>query len=141
MYRSMLPAPEAKAVLPSIGNAENMLGVRVPPHPRADVTPDADGNVEPNKKGLSVAPGLAAMPPGLVPERLRDKRPGARGSNRLHVFRLGERDFLRAPVGDALELAPTSLKHGVLQPIRKTPLTDYHRDLAATQQQWSVDED
>lgn len=117
-----------------------MLGVRVPPHPRADVAPDADGKVGPDKKGLSVAPGLVAMPQGLVPERLREKRPGARGSNRLRVFRAGEGSFQRARVADALEMVPTSPKHGVLQPIQPARLDDYQRELAATQQMWRVDE-
>jgi hypothetical protein len=140
MYRSMLPDPETPHA-PAVGAAENMLGVRVPPHPRADVTPDADGNVGPDKKGLSVAPGIAAMPQGLVPERLREKRPGARGSNSLRVFRLGEGPFQHAPVNDALELVPTSPKHGILQPIQPKHLHDYQRDLAVTQPMWRVDEE
>ena len=139
MVRSMLPDPAEAAIVPTVGSQENMLGARVPPHPRADVHPDADGNVGPRGEGLSVAPSLAALPQGLVPERLRDKRPGARGSNSLRVFRLGDGSFSRSAVGDSLELAPTSSKHGVLQPKRPMTLGDYQGHLAATKTRW-VDE-
>ena len=112
-----------------------MLGVRLSPHPRADVHPDPNGNVGPVGEGLSVAPNLTALPPSLVPERLRDKRPGARGTNALCVFRAGNGNFVRASLGGALELLPTSSKHGVVQPIRPTPIKDYENELAATQGQ------
>lgn len=140
MYRSMLPQPSAAPVAPAVGAADNMLSARVPPHPRADVHPDPGGNVGPVGEGLSVSPNLTALPASLVPERLRDKRPGARGTNALRVFRLGNRSFVRASLGSALELLPTSSKHGVLQPIQPTPIQDYQKELAATQALWVVDE-
>ena len=140
MYRSMLPQASAAPVAPAVGTADNMLGARVPPHPRADVHPDASGNAGPVGEGLSVSPNLAALPPSLVPERLRDKRPGARGTNTLRVFRLGNGSFVRATLGSAIELLPTSPKHGVVQPIRPTPIQDYQKELAATQEHWVVDE-
>lgn len=140
MYRSMIPQPSVTPVLPAVGTDGNMLGARVPPHPRADVLPDPDGNVGPIGKGLSVAPSLRVLPQVLVPERLRNKRPGARGSNNLRVFRLGEGTFVRAPVGDSLELLPTSPEHGVIQPVRTTPLSEYQKHLATTQTLWTVDE-
>lgn len=132
MYRSMLPQ-SAAPVVPAVGTADNMLGARVPPHLRADVHPDPGGNVGSAGEGISVSPSLTALPASLVPERLRDKRPGARGINTLRVFRLGNGAFLRAPLGSALELLPTSPKHGVVQPIRPTPIEDYQQELAATQ--------
>jgi hypothetical protein len=140
MYRSMVPQPSVTPVVPAVGTDDNMLGARVPPHPRADVLPDSSGNVGPVGKGLSVAPSLAALPQPLVPKRLRDKRLGARGSNTLRVFRLGEGSFVRAPVGSSLELLPTSPKHGVIQPVKAAPLADYQNHLAATQALWEVDE-
>jgi hypothetical protein len=140
MYRSMLPQSSAEPLAPAVGDADYMLGARVPPHPRADIQPDPGGNVGPSGKGLSVAPSLTALPPSLVPERLRDKRPGARGAITLRVFRLGNASFERAPLGSVLELLPTSTKHGVVQPIRPMPLQDYQKELAATQQLWVVDE-
>ncbi len=140
MYRSMLPEASSAPVAPAVGTADNMLGARVPPHPRADIHPDASGNVVPIGGGLSVAPYLGALPPSLVPERLRDKRPGARGTNTLRVFRLGNGSFVRAALGSALELLPTSSKHGVLQPLGPTPIQDYQKELAATRGHWLVDE-
>jgi hypothetical protein len=140
MYRSMLPQVSAASIAPAVGTADNMLGVRLPPHPRADVHPDPSGNVGPVGEGLSVAPNLTALPPSLVPERLRDKRPGARGTNALRVFRAGNGSFVRAPLGSTLELLPTTSKHGVVQPIRPTPIQGYEKELAATQGHWVVDE-
>jgi hypothetical protein len=140
MYRSMVSQASGASVAPVVGTADNMLGVRVPPHPRADVHPDSSGNVGPVGEGLSVAPSLAAMPQVLVPRRLRDKRPGARGSDTLQVFSLGGEGFVRAPVGDSLELLPTSSNHGVVQPVGPVPVAHYQEHLAATQAFWRVDE-
>ncbi|MDC3954517.1 hypothetical protein [Polyangium jinanense] len=140
MYRTMVPEdPSAKPAVPAVGTAANMLGVRVPPHPTPDVHPDSAGNVGPCGEGLSVAPSLAVLPQRLVPARLRDKRRGARGPDDLHVFRLGEASFRRAPVGGSLELQPTSDTHGVLQPLRQTSVAQYQLDLGATKTSW-VDE-
>lgn len=140
MYRSMIGQGSSTAVVPATGTADNMLGARVPPHPRADVHPDPSGSVGPVGEGLSVAPGLATLPLPLVPQRLRDKRPGARGRNTLQVFSLGEKGFSRAAVGSSLELMPTSSKHGVVQPIGPMPIGEYQEQLAATQAFWRVDE-
>jgi hypothetical protein len=140
MYRSMLPQGPSAPIVPAVGTADNMLGPRVPPHPRADVHPDPGGNVGPIGEGISVAPNLTALPASLVPERLRDRRPGARGSNELRVFRAGSESFVRAPLGTALELFPNKPKHGVVQPMQPMPIKDYEQALAATQDHWVVDE-
>lgn len=141
LYRTMLPDIDNGAPgLPRIGQDDNMLGVRLPPHPRADVHPEADGTVKPGNKGMSVAPSLAALPQALVPERLRGIRPGARGSDRLKVFRLEAAALQNAGVSDALELVPTSSKHGVVQPSRPMLVIEYQGHLAATQTFWAVDE-
>ena len=64
MYRTMLPEDaSATVVVPAVGTAGNVLGVRVPPHPRPDVHPDGEGNVGPSGEGLSVAPSIKAMHP------------------------------------------------------------------------------
>jgi hypothetical protein len=128
---------EASIPIPAVGTRENMLGVIVP----TDIHPDAEGWVTPNGTGLSVGPSLTQLPPGRVPERLRDKRRGARGNNSLLVFRIEMTSFRQAPVGDRLELKPTSKKHGVVQPSRRTLINDYQEDLANTQRLWTVDEE
>jgi tetratricopeptide (TPR) repeat protein len=81
--------------VPQVGTDKNMLGARLPPSDPADVHPDANGRVAPAGEGLSVSPSLKSMPLGLVPERLRDRRPGARGSDDLRLFRLGEGRFVQ----------------------------------------------
>jgi hypothetical protein len=43
-------------------------------------------------------------------------------------------------LGSSLELLLTSSQHGVIQPIRPTPLDEYQKHLAATQALWVVDE-
>ena len=140
MYRAMLPGASTTSPVPMVGTGDNMLRARVPPHPRADIHPDMSGAVASVGEGISVAPGLKELPQVLVPARLREKRPGARGSNALVVFRFGHGPFARCPVGSALELVPTSSQHGVVQPVRPTPIDDYQSDLAATQTLWEVDE-
>jgi hypothetical protein len=139
VYRSMVPQA-SEPMVPAVGPASNMLRARLPPDPRADVHPDASGHVGPTKEGLSVCPSLRLLPPSLVPERLREQRPGARGENALRVFCLGNESFVRAPIGTSLELLPTSSKHGVVQPVRSMPVQDYQQALAATQTLWVVDE-
>lgn len=114
-----------------------MLGVVV----SVDIHPDEAGRIEPSGEGLSVAPSLKMLPPGRIPERLRDKRPGARGRNELRVFRVGTMGFHQAHLGDRLELKPTSKRHGVVQPRHQTHIDDYQRDLASTQSSWTVDEE
>lgn len=136
MYRTMLPQPEVTPHTPAVGTDDNMLGARVPPHQRADVRLDPDGSVGPGSGGISVAPRITALPQGLVPERLRALRPGARGSNTLRVFRLGEARFGDTPVGDSLRLLPTTPKHGVLEARQSMPLNTYQQELAATQKLW-----
>src|SRR5438552_1280881 len=88
IFRSMVFETAASGRrIPQVGSGRNMLGVRLPPDNPADVHPDADGNVLPVQEGLSVAPDLKALPLSLVPERLRSRRPGARGSNDMRLFR------------------------------------------------------
>src|SRR5271170_8094039 len=80
IYRTMVfETDETGRRLPQVGTGKNMLGARLPPDVPADVHPDAEGNVARGGEGLSVAPNLKALPLRLVPERLRDRRPGARG--------------------------------------------------------------
>ena len=141
MYRTMLSEdPSASPAVPAVGTAANMLGACVPPSVPTDVHPDGEGKVGPCSEGLSVAPRLTALPPSRVPERLGHLRHGARGNNTHRVFRIGEANFERAPLGDSLELMPTSSKHGVIQPLQRMSIGDYQRELAATQRLWVVDE-
>jgi hypothetical protein len=124
---------------PQVGVGKNMLGARLPPDNRADVQPDAEGNVARGGEGLFVAPNLKALPPFLVPKRLRDRRPGAVGSNDLRLFRLGEAPFEPSNIAEELELQPTSTTHGVVRPRARMQVHHYQARLAATKPRW-IDE-
>jgi hypothetical protein len=140
IFRTMLFATDASGRhVPRVGSGRNMLGVRVPPDAPADVRPDAEGNVACGAEGLSVAPSLKALPPRLVPERLRSSRPGARGTDDLRLFRLGEGPFQPSDIADELELQPTSNTHGVVRPRAPMHVTRYQERVAATKPRW-IDE-
>lgn len=137
IYRTMVFETDATGQHePRVGTGQNMLGVRLPPDNPADVHPDAAGNVAPTKEGLSVAPNLKALPLRLVPERLRGRRLGARGSDDLRLFRLGGGPFQRSSIATGLELEPTSKTHGVVRPSTPMPVGDYQERLAATKPRW-----
>jgi hypothetical protein len=123
--------------VPQVGHEKNMLGVTLPPADRADVHPDPAGMVVPGNEGLSVAPDLKSLPLGLVPERLRSKRQGARGPDELRLFRLGEGLFQRSDIAQELELQPTSRKHGVVRPRAAMHVDQYQARLADTKPRWN----
>ena len=122
------------------GHRKEVTGVAFDPDGAFFFTSAADGTVKPSNRGMSVAPSLAALPQALVPERLRGIRPGARGSDRLKVFRLETVALQSAGISDFLELVPTSSKHGVVQPSRPMLVIEYQGHLAATRPFWTVDE-
>jgi hypothetical protein len=126
---------------PIVGNETNMLGVRVPPHPRADVKPDQNGMVQTGMGGMSVSPGWRDLPPFLIPSRLGKLAPGARGSNKLTCFRFGEGSFGNAPVTQSLTLVVNRPTHGTVQPSRSMPITEFQKQLADTQAAWVIDEE
>jgi hypothetical protein len=144
---------------PRLGSGGSTLGVRLPGGAGGtDITPDADGNVRPGRKGMSVAPDLEALLrhlPNQVPRRLRflESDPDvpedlrrlagrARGENSLHVWSMGEGPFESGPLTEDLELLPDPVPayHGVVIPVRKMPAVDYQKALWGTQALWSKDE-
>jgi hypothetical protein len=142
IYRSML----SKDGKPVIGCDDHNLGVRVPPHPRADIQPDADGHVSPGGYGLSVAPSLEALGklPFLVSRRLRARFPRARGVDELVCWKMGEGPFIAGPVATGLQLCPDPRRpteHALVEPDQRMPLAEYQQALAATQELWEPGED
>jgi hypothetical protein len=133
MYRVMTPDGQR----PKAARSARCLGVRVPPDKYRDVEPDAEGRVGPLGKGMSVAPTIADLPFNRMSPRLR---PDGRGKDEDRVFRLGTVAFNRMPVGNDLELAPNAPDHGVVQPIRVMQLELYEMALAATRDDWIVEE-
>jgi hypothetical protein len=138
IFRSMLRHGDK----PRVGAENNMLGVRVAPHPRADIAVNADGTVSPaTGKGMSVAPSLEALAkkPFLVSRRLRGRFPAARGIDDLVTWKLGEGAFEAGAVAPGLTLCPDGRpnpEHGVVEPDSRMPVEDYQQALAATRESW-----
>ena len=137
IYRSML-IEEKK---PKIGSTAITLGVRVPPDKHADIPVESDGTVLPNTGGMSVAPTWRSLPIFRISKRLRDKIEGAAGSREAFCWRTGNGPFLAGTIAPGLVLNPDGATHGTVQPDTPMPLTDYQSNLAATRDQWIIDED
>ena len=90
--------------------------------------------------GMSVAPAWRRLPAFLIPERLKDKAPKARGDDRLRVWRHGEGAFVNCAINAQLTLSRTTSKHGEVEPTQRIPLDEYQAALAATRDDWEWDE-
>jgi hypothetical protein len=123
---------------PMVGASATTLGVRVP----TDIAPDAAGDVHSATGGMSVSPSLRALPARLIPRRLRHMVPRAAGNDRLLVWSMGDGPFVQEPIAPRLQLRPDphNSRHGLVEPDASMSLDDYRAALAATQNEWSVDE-
>src|SRR5688572_3074629 len=102
---------------PKIGTAGAMLGVRIKSETsKGDIDPDANGDVHPNQRGLSVNPSIQSMPPELLPKRLRAIYPEAAGRDTNFVWSHGSGPFVQGPVAPHLELRPNKASHGFVGP-------------------------
>ena len=135
-YRAMVHEKE----IPLVGSGKNMLGVRVPPDPNADIEPNDEGFVQPEAGGMSVAPSWRDLPHFLIPKRLKELAPKARGRNDLICFRFGDGNFEFSNVIEKLVLRPNSSTHGEVQPSVSMLLADYQNAIAATLEGWTKDE-
>jgi hypothetical protein len=126
--------------VPIVGSGKNLLGVRVPPDPQADIRPDGGGNVHPGASGMSVAPRWRDLPYFLIPKRLKELVPDARGRNDLVCFRCGEGNFVESSITEKLTLKPDRPTHATVQPANTMPLADYQNAIAATCDGWTKDE-
>ena len=134
IYRVMLKV-EGK---PAVGDTANRLGAR----PQIDIRSDQNGHVRPETGGMSVSPGLNAVPTRLVPERLRSIVAGARGKNEHSIWSMGSGAFFFGEVAFRLilRLDPENNKHGFVEPAALMPFDNYQNALAATQDAWREDE-
>ena len=128
---------------PVVGAAGTKLGARLPPDPRADIPVKMEGSVESKKGGMSVTPRWRDLPGHRVPKRLKSIFPAATGSNSLHLWKMGDGDFLDSPVTTELNLRldpkkPTT--HGFVEPAFKMSAADYQAAIAATRDAWVIDE-
>jgi hypothetical protein len=89
---------------------------------------------------MSVAPALRKLPSFLIPERLKGTVPKACGDDRLRVWRHGEGAFADGSINGQLALGRTTAKHGEVEPASRTLLGDYQAALAATKNDWELDE-
>ena len=137
IYRSMCKDGEK----PLVGCSASALGCRIPPDPKADLPVGSDGTVQPNTGGMSVSPHWRMLPRWRIPRRLRDKIEGAAGSLNLFCWRMGTGSFVPEPVATGLVLRPDSDTHGTVQPDRQMLLAEYQGALAATRDQWVIDEE
>jgi hypothetical protein len=129
---------------PQVGPAALALGVRLPPDEHADIAVGADGTVEPRTGGMSVAPAWRLLPVHRIPRRLRAKFPRAAGKNAISLWRMGAGPFTEGPFADRLLFRPDPekpSKHGFIEPAAQMPVDDYQGALAATQDQWAIDEE
>jgi len=125
---------------PMIGASARALGVRVPPSQTCDIRVEADGTVRPGAGGMSVVPSWRDLPSYRIPRRLRSIVPDACGNNQDACWRMGEGPFECAPLARRLTLRPNSPAHGCVEPAAVVSLATYQADLAATQDQWVIDE-
>jgi hypothetical protein len=135
MYRAMKTCPVDG--LPVIGSTSSgQLGVRL----GVDIECDAAGNVVIDGAGMSVTPAWQMLPYSRVPRRLKDRFPGATGSNNTACYFLGASAFVRSPVTNDLELIPDSPTHGVVAPASSMTCVRYNDALAETRPHWVIDE-
>lgn len=138
MYRSMFPN-EGDA-RPRVGTSSNELGARA-----SDIAEAVDGgDINPGKGGMSVSRSLRELEPHLIPKRLMAGLhiAEARGSSKLRVWAMGDRAFASGAISETLTLrqdTPTS-SHANVEPGRRMPTGDFQAALAATRDEWQVDE-
>ena len=138
IYRVMRAGEDGKP-LTSAEKGIPTLNVRVP----IDIKPDATGEVQAGIKGMSVGPTFQSTPYFLVPSRLRNVYKGlksAAGDDLDTVFSHGEGPFIQDKVAKHLILRPDKPTHGVVAPDSKMPLETYQAALAATRNDWNLDE-
>lgn len=133
---------------PETGNSSCMLGARERDLGRGEAP--TDDFVEPAKAGLSVGGCVRTTYLNILPRRLQALYPqwarGAKGRDSDQVWAMGQGPYEAAPVTVDLDLRiPPPTKdnpgHGLVAPARKMLLEEYQAALAATQDQWKVDEE
>jgi hypothetical protein len=78
-----------------------------------------------------------------VPRRLGHDVIGASGRNDLFCWRMGEGPFTPGPLTELLAFRPDPInpfRHGFVEPANEMPLAEYQDALAATKDQWVIDE-
>lgn len=144
IYRAM----RADGDSPMVGHTQNdTLGVR-------EITVDANGRevgdvrpvgglVQPCTGGMSVSPSTQALPPHLIPKRLRTHGyPDARRGSTLpdtFPWRMGDGRFSDGALCECLQLRIDAQdpEHGFVEPDREMTLTDYRAAVEVTRPSWT----
>ena len=140
VFRSMKTAADG---LPVVGDQSKELGVRVPPNPCPDVDVDPSTNlILLNGSGMSVAENWRLLLPHLIPKRLSGIIADAKGRGNLKCYRLGDGPFAPGPLASGLELVlkASDAGKGNVVPDTAVTVSQFQVDLAATRNQWVVDE-
>lgn len=116
---------------PKTGNSAKLLGVRVPPDPNPDITPDSSGNVHPSTmaapQGMSTAPSPADLPAFRKPVPFG----GIVAAPNLKLWVIEDSDL-----GFNLVILRDSSTHITVGPARTMTLAAFQAALAATQGNW-----
>lgn len=137
IYRSM----KADGGKPLVANSAIGLGVRIGNGPHDDIRVTKSGEVTPGSGGMSVASNWRALPVHRIPRRLRAKQPSARGNDLLVCWRMGSGVFAAGTVAIGLILRVDKETHGLVEPDNRTLLDTYLQNLAATRDEWVIDEE
>jgi len=125
---------------PAIGASRRSLGVVVPPQANPDLPVDDDGDVSPGTGGMSVVPDWRLLRYYRIPRRLVHIIPEASGKDTDACWRLGSLAFFDGIVGVRLQLRIGSPEHGTIEPVHVVSVERFQDDLAATCDQWIIDE-
>ena len=131
---------------PEIGTSSCMLGVRENDLGREEAA--ADNFVDPAKAGLSVGGCVRTTYLNILPRRLQALYPqwarGAKEKDAHKVWAMGQGKYEATSISANLKLrfqTEDRPGHGLVAPSRKMLLEEYQAALAATQEQWKVDEE
>ncbi|MBV9850228.1 MAG: hypothetical protein JO250_11185 [Armatimonadetes bacterium] len=144
IFRVMKVADEK----PEVGNGSGMLGVRARDVGLDEDVPN-DSPVGPGTGGMSVGGCLRTIYINLLPRRLAQQDPelfrGAKGANSQKVWSMGSGPYQPAAFSADLNLRIEEQSeppgHGLVEPGRAMPLEEFQERLAATQDEWQVNEE
>jgi len=137
IYRSM----KADGDKPLVANSAIGLGVRIGNGPHDDIRVTKSGEVTPGSGGMSVASNWRELPVHRIPRRLRSQLPSAVGNDLLACWRMGSGTFVTERIAVGLMLRIDKGNHGLVEPTERTLLDNYLQNLAATRDEWFIDEE
>jgi len=115
---------------PLCGQDDNCLGVRIPPHPRKDLIPDARGEVRPGKGGMSVfLDDYKSISTSILPPEH-----GGMNLRRVWTFSFPFEIF---PSDLSLRFGSGS-DHGLVEPASLMHINDFQGALCATGNSWEA---